>query len=178
MEDNLIWVDMEFTGLDLDTDRVLEIATIVTDSDLETIAVGPVIALHEEDIVLSKMDEWNQKTHTESGLIDRVRKSSESVESAEKKTLAFLKEHTIEGKSPMCGNSVHVDRIYMRKHMPELEKHFDYRNVDVSSIKELANRWYPKLDEFEKEGTHIALDDIMESIGELKYYRENLFKQP
>lgn len=170
---NLVWIDMEMTGLDPDTDHILEIATIVTDSDLNVIAEGPVIAVHQSDEILDAMDEWCTRTHGESGLTDRVKKSKISVEEAERQTLEFLEQHVNEGDSPLCGNSVGQDRRFMYRYMPKLESYLHYRIVDVSTLKELAKRWNPEsLDGFNKAGTHKALDDIRESIAELQHYRK------
>lgn len=174
--DNLVWIDMEFSGLDVESECILEVATIVTDGQLTVLAQGPVIAINQSDSLLEAMDEWNTTHHTESGLLERVKKSRETHLSAQQKTLIFLGKHCESGQSPLCGNSVHMDRWFMRKHMPELEEFLHYRNIDVTSIKELAKRWYPDIPEFEKENTHTALNDIQESIAELGYYREKLFK--
>jgi oligoribonuclease len=176
-EANLIWVDMEFTGLDPGRDRILEVATSVTDSSLNLVAEGPVIALWQPETVLAGLDGWNRTHHGESGLLERVRQSGEDEVSASEKTLKFLRLHCTAGKSPMCGNSVHVDRMFMRAYMPELEGFFHYRNVDVSTVKELVRRWYPLLKQYPKRKTHQALEDIRESIGELSYYRETVFRQ-
>lgn len=172
----LIWIDMEMTGLNPDTDTIIEIATIVTDADLNLIAEGPVVAIYQPENVLSGMDEWNTRTHNTSGLADRVRESNIMMEEAEEKTLAFLRKHTQPRQSPMCGNTIGQDRMFMRRHMPNLENYFHYRNVDVSSIKELVYRWYPE--DYQappKKRTHLALDDIRESIEELQFYRRNIF---
>lgn len=174
---NLVWIDMEMTGLDPDTDCVLEIATIVTDSELNVIAEGPVIAVHQPDAVLDAMDEWCVKTHGDSGLTARVKASGISVEEAEKQTLEFLKLHVEEGVSPLCGNSVGQDRRFMYRYMPKLEDFLHYRIIDVSTLKELAKRWNPRsLEGFTKAGTHKALDDIRESIAELQHYRKTFLK--
>lgn len=174
---NLIWVDMEMTGLDPDTDKVLEIAMIVTDKELRVLAEGPVIAVHQSDAVLAAMDDWCTRTHTESGLVARVRASSYDEVAAARECLAFLRAWVPERSSPMCGNSIGQDRRFMVRHLPELEAFFHYRNVDVSTIKELVRRWQPSLlDGFKKQGTHLAMDDIRESIAELQFYRETVFK--
>lgn len=174
---NLVWIDMEMTGLDPDTDKVLEIASIVTDSDLNILAEGPVIAVHQPDSVLDGMDEWCTRTHGESGLTQRCRDSLVSVDDATRMTIEFLQHWVDAGKSPLCGNSIGQDRRFLVRHMPELEAYFHYRNVDVSSVKELVRRWKPELlDGFSKKNVHLALDDIRESIAELVYYRQHVFK--
>ncbi len=174
--DNLIWVDLEMTGLEPDVDTIIEIATIVTDPQLNTLAEGPVIAIHVDDERLLAMDDWNTEHHTASGLVDRVRTSEYTLDAASAETIDFLKNWVGAGKSPMCGNSIGQDRRFMVKYMPTLEAFFHYRNVDVSSIKELVKRWQPSIsDGFSKENTHLALDDIRESIAELRYYREQIF---
>lgn len=171
--DNLIWIDLEMTGLEPDTDRILEIATIVTDGQLNQIAEGPVIAIHESEDVLSNMNEWCIKTHGQTGLTERVRQSTISLAEAERMTLDFLKDHIEPGISPMCGNSIGQDRRFLHRYMPELHDFFHYRNIDVSTLKELARRWKPAImDGFNKNGTHLALEDIRESIEELRYYRQ------
>jgi len=176
-DQNLVWVDMEMTGLDPDGDRVIEIATIVTDSQLNTIAEGPVIAVHQSDATLDAMDEWNTTHHTRSGLVARVRESRDDEAAAVARTLAFLREHVPEGASPMCGNSICQDRRFMARHMPELERFFHYRNLDVSTLKILAQRWRPELlDGVSKSAAHLALDDIRESIEELRYYRDHFIQ--
>ena len=175
-EQNLIWLDMEMTGLEPETDRILEIAMIVTDKELNVLAEGPVLAIHQSDDVLAGMDEWNTRTHGESGLVDRVRASECDEAKAVAACLAFIQEWVPEGKSPMCGNSIGQDRRFMVRYMPELEKYFHYRNIDVSTIKELVSRWKPEImDEFTKTGTHQALDDIRESIAEMQFYRKRVF---
>ena len=176
-DQNLIWVDMEMTGLDPDNDVVIEIATIVTDSELNTLAEGPVIAIYQPDERLDAMDEWNTSHHTSSGLVKRVRNSDEDESSATRKTIKFLEEFVPAGASPMCGNSICQDRRFMARHMPELERYFHYRNLDVSTLKILVQRWRPELTGgLNKANTHLALDDIRESIEELRYYR-NTFLQ-
>ena len=174
---NLVWVDLEMTGLDPDTDTVIEIASIVTDPQLNTLAEGPVLAIRTEETRLAAMDDWNTRHHTASGLVERVRASEIDLEEAATRTLGFLAEWVPAGRSPMCGNSIGQDRRFMVRHMPTLEAFFHYRNIDVSSIKELVRRWRPELlDGYRKSGTHLALDDIRESIGELAYYREHVFR--
>ncbi len=175
--DNLIWIDLEMTGLDPFNDQIIEIATVVTDSRLEVLAEGPVIAIHQPDEVLAAMDEWNIRQHNASGLVERVRASHHDLASAEQATLAFLKKWVPKGASPMCGNSICQDRRFLARLMPELEAWFHYRNLDVSTLKELAKRWKPQiLEGFDKENTHLALDDIRESIAELAWYREHLLQ--
>ena len=173
--DNLIWIDLEMTGLDPQTDRIIEIATLVTDSQLCIIAEGPALAIHQDDAVLATMDEWNQRQHGESGLLARVRASTVTEADAEQQTLAFLRQHLPAGKSPICGNSICQDRRFLARLMPELEAYFHYRNLDVSTLKELARRWYPGIKGFSKVSTHLALQDIRDSIEELRFYRERLF---
>lgn len=176
-EQNLVWIDMEMTGLDPEENVVLEIATIVTDKDLNVLAQGPVIAIHQSDAELAKMDDWNVNTHTKSGLVARVKASEYDEARAVAETLAFIQEWVPERTSPLCGNSIGQDRRFMVKHMAELEAFFHYRNVDVSTIKELVRRWQPELlDQFKKSGSHQALDDIRESIAELQFYRSHVFK--
>ena len=174
--DNLIWIDLEMTGLDTQTDRIIEIATIVTDSQLTFLAEGPMLAIHQSDAVLARMDDWNQKQHGESGLIARVRASTVDEREAEARTLEFLSLYVPKGKSPMCGNSICQDRRFLARCMPELEAYFHYRNLDVSTLKELARRWYPeRIKGFGKTAAHLALQDIRDSIDELRFYRERLF---
>lgn len=176
-KDNLIWIDLEMTGLDPLRDRIIEIATIVTDANLTILAEGPVLAVQQSDEQLALMDEWNVKTHTQSGLVDRVKQSTVSEAEAEQLTLAFLKQWVPENSSPICGNSIGQDRRFLVNYMPQLENYFHYRAVDVSTLKELARRWKPDiLQQFHKKGTHQALDDIKESIAELAFYRENFLK--
>ncbi len=174
---NLIWIDLEMTGLDPETDVIIEMATIVTDSELNVLAEGPVIAVHQSDERLAAMDEWNTRTHGESGLTQRVRDSKISQAEAEAQTIAFLEKWVPKGKSPICGNSIGQDRRFLYKYMPALEAYFHYRYLDVSTLKILAERWAPGVKEgFVKTGTHQALDDIRESIAELKYYRQHLLR--
>ena len=173
-EFNLIWVDMEMTGLDPDNDRIIEVALVVTDSELNLLAEGPVFAIHQSDEILDGMDAWNKGTHGRSGLIERVKASTVSEADAEKALIDFLKNFVPNGKSPMCGNTICQDRRFMARGMPKLEAFFHYRNLDVSTLKELCKRWKPELASgFKKHQKHTALADIMESIDELKYYREH-----
>lgn len=174
---HLIWIDLEMTGLNPDTDLIIEIATIVTDKDLTILAQGPVLAVHQPDAALAAMDDWNQQHHGQSGLIERVRASTINDAEAERQTLAFLQHWVPENTSPICGNSVGQDRRFLYRYMPKLEAYFHYRNIDVSTLKELAARWAPEVKEgFKKESTHQALNDIVESIEELRYYREHFIK--
>jgi len=170
---NLIWIDMEMTGLQPDSDRIIEIALLVTDSQLATVATGPVLVVHQPDSVLEAMDSWNRSTHKKSGLIDRVRASTLDEAAVERATLAFLSEHVPASTSPMCGNSICQDRRFLARWMPRLEAYFHYRNLDVSTLKELVRRWQPEaMKGLVKEGKHEALADILDSIEELKYYRK------
>jgi Oligoribonuclease (3''->5'' exoribonuclease) len=172
---NLIWIDLEMTGLDTANDHIIEIATIVTDSQLQVLAEGPMLAVHQPQAELDKMDEWNQTQHSQSGLIKRVQESDISMAEAETQTLEFLQKYVPAKASPMCGNTICQDRRFLAREMPSLEAFFHYRHIDVSTLKELAARWYPKVaNGFEKEGAHLAMDDIRDSIRELKYYRENI----
>jgi oligoribonuclease len=174
---NLIWIDLEMTGLDPDNDVIIEMATIVTDSQLNVLAEGPVIAVHQSDEVLARMDEWNTRQHGGSGLTQRVRESRISTAEAERLTLEFLEQWVPKGKSPICGNSICQDRRFLYRQMPTLEAYFHYRNLDVSTLKELAARWAPQIMEgFKKGGTHLALDDIRDSIAELRHYREHFIR--
>ena len=176
-QNNLVWLDMEMTGLAPDTDRIIEVAVVVTNSNLETIAEGPVLVVHQPDAVLNGMDKWNISTHTKSGLIDRVKTSVMDERAAELRMLDFLKLHAPKGVSPMCGNSICQDRRFMAKWMPDLEAWFHYRNLDVSTLKELCKRWKPELAKgMVKHGKHEALADVYESVEELKYYREHFLK--
>ncbi|APR36587.1 oligoribonuclease [Paraburkholderia sp. SOS3] len=173
-EMNLIWLDMEMTGLDPDNDRIIEIAVVVTNSQLDKVVEGPVLAIHQSDETLGKMDEWNRNTHGRSGLIDRVRASTVDEAAATAQIRAFLGEYVPPGKSPMCGNSICQDRRFMARWMPELEAFFHYRNLDVSTLKELCRRWQPAIYKgFQKRAMHTALADIHESIDELRYYRQH-----
>ncbi len=174
--DNLIWLDLEMTGLDVDGDYIIEIATVITDKELIPLAEGPVLAIYQEDSVLEAMDDWNTRQHTGSGLLDRVRKSEYSVADAERMTLDFLQEYVPPNVSPICGNSICQDRRFLHRLMPELEKYFLYRNLDVTTVKELIKRWTTGTDQFVKNASHLALDDIHDSIEELQHYREKYFK--
>lgn len=174
---NLIWIDLEMTGLDPDQDVIIEVATLVTDAQLNLIAEGPVIAVHQSDEVLAKMDKWCQRTHGQSGLTERVRKSTIHEKEAEQLTIEFLTQHVPAGVSPMCGNSIGQDRRFLYRYMKNLEAYFHYRNLDVSSIKELAQRWAPEiLTKVVKRDLHVAMEDIKDSIAELKVYRKYFFK--
>ena len=178
-DSDLVWMDLEMTGLDPKVDFIIEIATVVTDAQLNLLAQGPVLAIHQTEAVLALMDDWNQTTHSQTGLLDRVKASNLTQADAEAATLEFLRDFIDAGKSPLCGNSICQDRRFLAEHMPELESFLHYRNLDVSSIKELAVRWRPGLaGGFSKKGGHRALDDILESIEELKYYREHFFNTP
>ena len=177
-KDNLIWIDLEMTGLDPDQHRVIEIATVVTDKELTVLAEGPVLAIHQLDDVLAAMDEWNTRQHTNSGLTERVRASETSEAEAERLTLEFLRLHVDQGASPICGNSICQDRRFLIRHMPELAAYFHYRNLDVSTLKILAKLWLPEVgNRFEKKSVHLALADINDSIRELRFYRDHLFKR-
>ncbi len=172
---NLIWIDLEMTGLDTVNDDIIEIATVMTDKDLNILAEGPVLAINQPQSVLDKMDEWNQRQHGMSGLIERIKVSTTTMREAEQQTLDFIAQFVEKGKSPICGNSICQDRRFLARQMPELEDYFHYRNLDVSTLKELATRWKPEvLSGLVKEGKHLALDDILDSIKELQYYRENI----
>jgi oligoribonuclease len=174
---HLIWIDLEMTGLNPDSDLIIEIATVVTDKDLNILAQGPVLAVHQSDEALAAMDDWNQKHHGQSGLINRVKASTIKEAEAERLTIEFLKQWVPENTSPICGNSIGQDRRFLYRYMPKLEAYFHYRNIDVSTLKELAARWAPDVKNgFNKESTHQALDDIIESIEELRYYREHFIR--
>jgi oligoribonuclease len=175
----LIWIDLEMTGLKTNTDHIIEIATVVTDKHLNVLAEGPVIAIHQPDSILDAMDDWNRRQHASSGLVQRVRDSKTTVEEAEARTLAFLSRWVDGGTSPMCGNSICQDRRFLAREMPELERYFHYRNLDVSTLKELARRWNPDaFSGFQKSSTHLAMDDIRDSIRELDHYRAHFLRLP
>ncbi len=173
---NLIWIDLEMTGLNPDQDTIIEIATLVTDSELKVLAEGPVLAIYQSDDTLKAMDDWNTKQHGKSGLTARVQQSNVSMAQAEADTISFLRKYLKPNQSPMCGNSICQDRRFLAREMPELETFFHYRNLDVSTIKELARRWRPDiLSKLKKQGSHLAMDDIKDSIAELEHYREHFF---
>ncbi len=177
--DNLVWIDLEMTGLDPDSDRIIEIATIVTDAQLNILAEGPSLAIHQSDEVMQRMDQWNRDHHGASGLWQRVRESEIDEAEAEAQTLDFLSRYLEPGQSPICGNSICQDRRFLARGMPKLEAFFHYRNLDVSTLKELARRWRPDIySSFKKSGAHLALDDIRESIDELRHYREHFLRLP
>jgi len=173
---NLVWMDCEMTGLDVEKEVLIEIATLITDSELNILEEGPCIAIHQRDEILEKMDEWNTKHHNASGLVKRVRESLINEVEAEKRTLDFIKKYCPKGTSPLCGNSIHQDRKFLHKYMPEMQDYFHYRSIDVTSIKELVTRWYPNGPKFPKKSQeHVAMIDIRESLQELIFYRENYF---
>lgn len=173
---NLVWIDLEMTGLNPDSERIIEIATVVTDANLNVLAEGPSLAIKQSNALLQKMDKWNHEQHGKSGLIDRVKESTVSESEAMNLTIEFLLKWVNKGESPMCGNSISLDRRFLIKYMPELEQVFHYRNIDVSTVKELARRWNPEIESgFNKKGNHLALDDVYESIAELAYYRGKIF---
>lgn len=173
---NLIWVDLEMTGLDLRKEVIIEMATLVTDSELNVLAEGPNLIIHQSDEILNAMNEWNTNQHTKTGLVDAVRKSTTTIEQAQQQTLDFLKQYVNPQKSPMCGNSICTDRQFLKKYAPELEAYFHYRHIDVSTLKELAKRWNKSIAVEKKASTHRALDDIRESVNELVHYRRELLK--
>jgi oligoribonuclease len=175
---HLIWLDLEMTGLDPDNDTIIEIATLITDVHLNIVAEGPLLAIHHSDQVLAKMDDWNQKQHGQSGLIERVRHSQMTLAMAEQLTLAFVQQHVPPNTSPICGNTICQDRRFLYRYMPTLEKYFHYRHLDVSTLKELARRWVPSLPEFDKQSKHLAMNDIYDSIEELQYYRQHFLRIP
>ena len=171
----LAWIDLEMTGLDPEKHHIIEIACLVTDSNLNIVAEGPELAIFQDEDILSLMNEWNVKQHTSSGLVEKIKSSDISIKEAEDECLKFFQSHIKQHKSPLCGSSVSHDRRFLIKHMPKLAKHFHYRHIDVSSFKEVIKRWYPEADEFKKASSHRAMDDIKESVNELKFYREKLF---
>jgi len=176
-ENHLIWLDMEMTGLDPERERIIEVAVVVTDSNLEVVAEGPVLVIHQPDSLLDAMDSWNKSTHSKSGLIEKVRASTLTEAQAEEQLLEFLRAYVPAGASPLCGNSIGQDRRFMARYMPRLEAHFHYRNLDVSTLKELCRRWKPDIyRSFSKTSRHEALSDVYDSIAELKYYREHFLK--
>lgn len=175
MENNLVWMDLEMTGLDPERHVIIEIASIVTDSELRVVAEGPVVAIAHDPGTLSRMDQWSREHHSASGLLARVAESKLDIKAAEKETMEFLSDHCTAGKCPLCGNSIWQDRRFLAKHMPDLEAFFHYRIIDVSSIKELVRRWYPDFAAHKKKKTHLAMSDIKESIAELRYYRKKVF---
>ena len=175
-DQNLIWIDLEMTGLDPETHKIIEIATVVTDPQLNVLAEGPVLAIYQPEAELAKMDDWCTTTHTNSGLVERIRQSTITEAQAVAQTIDFLEQWVPKGVSPICGNSIGQDRRFLYKHMPILEQYFHYRYLDVSTLKELTRRWKPELlDGFSKKGSHLALDDIHDSIAELRYYREHIY---
>ena len=176
MAGEMVWIDLEMTGLDLATESIIEIATIITDGELNIIAEGPNLAIKVSEELIANMDDWNTTHHTSSGLVDRIRSERVSLEEAIKQTCDFLEQNIESGKAPLCGNSIHNDRAFLAKEMPEVLELLHYRIVDVSTIKELVNRWYPNLKKYRKKEAHRALDDIIESVEELRHYRQHIFK--
>ena len=174
--DNLVWIDCEFTGLDPDENRIIEIATIITDTELNIIAEGPCLAINQPADLLAGMDEWNTTHHNDSGLVEMVLESEIDDAEAERLTLEFVRKYTKPRSSPLCGNTISQDRRFLRRYMPELHAHFHYRSIDVSTVKELAKRWNPEIPSMAKTGVHRALDDIRESVSELAYYRKHIFQ--
>ncbi len=172
---HLFWLDLEMTGLDENTHHIIEIASIITDASLNLVAEGPVIAIHHSDTTLNLMDDWNKQTHGESGLINRIKESNYTVKTAETATLSFIQKWIPKGTSPLCGNSIGTDRRFLKKYMPSLNEYCHYRNIDVSSFKEMIKRWYPNDPQYQKRNTHKAMDDIRESIEELRFYRQHYF---
>ena len=172
----LAWIDLEMTGLDPDKHHIIEIASLITDADLNIVEEGPEIVISQSSEVLELMNEWNVKQHTSTGLIEKIKSSSISIEEAEKDTLDFFQKHIKQHKSPLCGSTVSHDRRFLIKHMPKLANHFHYRHIDVSSFKEVIKRWNPDADEFKKQSSHRAMDDIKDSVNELRFYREKFFK--
>jgi len=175
-EQRLVWIDLEMTGLDIEKESIIEIATIITDGELNIIAHGPNVAITVEESLIEGMDEWNTTHHFESGLVDRIREQGVSLADAEKMTLNFLKEWVDPNTAPLCGNSVWNDRRFLEKEMPNVAEYLHYRMIDVSTVKELARRWYPEVDKYPKKGAHLALDDIIESVEELDYFRDKVFR--
>ncbi|DAC10952.1 MAG TPA: oligoribonuclease [Candidatus Poseidoniaceae archaeon] len=174
--DRLVWIDLEMTGLDIVHDRIIEIATLVTDGDLNLIAEGPNLAVTVSEEAIAGMDEWNTTHHHASGLVERIRTAGVSIDEAQAQTLAFLREHVTANTAPLCGNSVWNDKRFLEKEMPDIVEFLHYRMIDVSTIKELARRWYPDVPRYPKKGAHLALDDIRESVEELRHFRERVFK--
>ena len=175
-EQRLVWIDLEMTGLDIEKESIIEIATIITDGELNIIAHGPNVAITVDESLIEGMDEWNTTHHFESGLVDRIREQGVSLADAEKMTLDFLKEWVAPNTAPLCGNSVWNDRRFLEKEMPNVAEYLHYRMIDVSTVKELARRWYPEVDKYPKKGAHLALDDIIESVEELEYFRDKVFR--
>tara|TARA_X000001036_G_scaffold17798_1_gene14948 strand:+ start:1485 stop:2096 length:612 start_codon:yes stop_codon:yes gene_type:complete len=175
-EQRLVWIDLEMTGLDIEKESIIEIATIITDGELNIIAHGPNVAITVDESLIEGMDEWNTTHHFESGLVERIREQGVSLIDAEKRTLDFLKEWVDPNTAPLCGNSVWNDRRFLEKEMPNVAEYLHYRMIDVSTVKELARRWYPEVDKYPKKGAHLALDDIIESVEELEYFRDKVFR--